>query len=544
MAGDFITQNQGDPDIERSLNAAMEIMEFDSNATIDDYNPLIDEITTEFYAIENMNDIQGLKNNMVSHIDGLKHYFNTLITTSVPPRYQRILKDDVKNWLQLEMRGIKSQNGLDKYKSVLELEDKIRDASIKNSKAQDDHFARLVRKVDQVKLMKISSKQKPEEFDKAVERVNVLTDKFVEKYIKPEQRKYIKANILDWTSKELVGGKKLAYDANKLIEAQEKFGNDLRKYHVNQHPIETFNSWLLLNAKEEENKNSSTESTKDSNKERVKDTYGKYVQIFLNNAQLVEIQDMLMEAVQTGNAAQVKDHFSDYYVHVDGVTPDTMDSDLAIDHMVRSLILKDNTETAKMFVEKLGLADKVLEIEHKLLTDLKPKKKIKEIANIMKDTNLIASVAKSEIETLATYINDTEDIVGTIEDTKKRIQTKTKKAKNKDIVNRVLDCLDSSRELIINNPDLARSAMLAQEFQSALNDMGHMANNSIDEKQEILRIINMVYQFLAELQIPEYDKGYKKQQEIIKEYNELNQFNIDTMQKAANESTAMEVYQK
>ena len=543
MAGDFITQNQGDPDIERSLNAAMGIMEFDSNVTIDDINPFIDEMTTEFYAIENMNDIQGLKNNMVSHIDGLKHYFNTLITTSVPPRYQRILKDDVKNWLQLEMRGIKSQNGLDKYKSVLELEDKIKDASINNTKAQDDHFARLVRKVDQVKLMKLGNKQKPEELEKAVERINVLTDKFVEKYIRPEMRKQIKANMLDWTSKELVGGNKLQYNGTQVLEAQDKFAHDLRKYHVNQHPIETFNNWLLLNAKDSE-KEGNTEGINKENEQikRLRDTYGRYAQIALNNAQLIEIQDLLMEAVQTGNAAQVKDYFSDYYVYTNGAS--TMDDDLAIDHMVRSLILQDNTETAKMFVEKLGLADKVLDIEHKLLTELKPKNKIKEIAKIMKDTNMVASVAKAEVEKLALSINDSEDIVASIENTKQQIQLKTKKAKNKDLVNCTLEALDNTRELLVSNPDISRTAMLAQEFQSALNDMGHIANKSMDEKQEILRVIRLVYQFLTELQVPEYDKAYKKQQEIAKEFEELTQFNIQTMQKAAQSSTAMEVYQK
>ena len=81
-----------------------------------------------------------------------------------------------------------------------------------------------------------------------------------------------------------------------------------------------------------------------------------------------------MEAVHEGNPAHVKHYFDDYTIDADSKV--SMNSDEAISHMVASLLMEDNTKPAKMFVEKLGLGDRVMDIETKLLHDANPKKQI------------------------------------------------------------------------------------------------------------------------------------------------------------------------
>lgn len=530
MMGDFITRNYGDKDIERSINAALELTELDKNAEIKDYNKHIDVIVKEFNALEKVNSPEEMREEIIRNNKALKNYFNTMLNIDVPPKYHRILREDIKNWMNEEIKIGQTSNGIDSNKELVLIKNKIENFGIEgNDKDKINGFTKIQDTVNKVKVLKSAKKQNPEKIQEAVDKVNTMTDKYVNKYIKPEYQENVKADINDWMSKELVGGKRQGYNAEACAKARNKFADDYAKYHVTQHPQEILTNFLLLSAS-------------DAEPVRQKKTYKGYLQTELDYAKLIEVQDLLMEAVQTGNAAHVKNYFDDYYVYpYDDDTPQSMNSDAAIDDMVKNLILQDNTKTAKMFIEKLGLGDRVMQIESELLKEAEPKKKIDSIAKIFKNTNSLITIANNEVSKLSKVIDSSDNIEQDIDNTKKNIMEQLKNDETKQAAKHILDSLDKTKQFIQEHPDIQKSAVLSQEYADGVTNVQADANDKIKQYQEYLNSVNLIYNCLKGVHLPEYSKGYKIQQDMIKEQNELLKYNNEVLSAATAGNPDIEV---
>jgi hypothetical protein len=63
--------------------------------------------------------------------------------------------------------------------------------------------------------------------------------------------------------------------------------------------------------------------------------------------------------------------------------------------MVRNMLLDHNPETAKMFVEKLGLGERVMKIERETIKQLNGKEQVDYMAKVLKDASKLISTAKA-----------------------------------------------------------------------------------------------------------------------------------------------------
>ena len=520
MVGQFISDNMQDPDMEDTLAGAYKIMEMDKGATINDFKDEIDTLVNTTNAIEKINSEEVLKEAISAESDGIKGYIDNHVKLNIAPRYRRTVKEDLNNLIKLEYAW-KQNNGLDNNKELLSLQSKISDASINpDDKIQTDKFVRLMTYVNKAKMMKSADKVDSEKLANQIDKINDYADKYVDRFIEPDKKNYIKANINDWLSKELISPKKnkdnLGYE---LENARQKYRADFVKYNLLSNPVDLLNEFLLANAS-------------DAKKDDYTKFYGKTLQSELELSKLIEIQDLLMEAVGTGNAAQVKDYFDEYYVTpYNGDDVVSMNSDSSIDWMVRSLIVEDNTKTAKMFVEKLGLGDRVMKIEQNILKDLNPKEKIDEVAGILQKTGKYTTIFTDEYKRINNELSETDDVNKTLTLAKKRIIQKAKEVGAQKEVKPYLDALDEAKEMILENPDLPKSVIFTQKTNDALVQIQDSINKQIKENQDYLNVINLFYDFLIDLHLPEYSKGYKIQQEIQNDYKLLKQYNQDVMMK-------------
>lgn len=522
MVGSFVTYNGNDPDMEETLESAYAIFDLGKDATIKDYNKHLDNISATINALKNLNKEETLKYVIKEENKELNNFYNELIEKNIPKRYRKIVKKDLINLTKLKTQN-SCDNGFDENKDLIELLQKISDCSINpDNKNQTDKFVRLMTYVNKTRLINNSENKDKDVLNQNKTKVNDYADKYVEKYIKPEKKQYIRANIQDWINSEITDSRKKRSTEKDVEEARLKFEEDFKKYNYTSNPTMLLDEFLLASA-------SDSKTTKNNN------FYKSLVENELEISKLIEIQDLLMEAVETGNAAQVKNHFKDYDVHIQqgyNIEETEMDSDEAIDWMVRNLLIKNNTKTAKMFVEKLGLGDRVMRIERKLIEDLNAKEKINEACEILIKTGELSTIIKEELDNLTDGLNNSDDYISAANKTKQNIIERTKDLDSKKEVTEYLKAIDEGVKFIKENPGLPKNILMEQKTTDASIQIANETNKILTEKQDYFHMVNNLYKFLLDIHLPEYSKGAKLQKVMAKEQKALENYYINIFAKA------------
>ena len=513
LVNKFIDANVTDSNFETVLDAAYNIMETNKSGTIADYNDNIDVIVSTMKMVEAVNTIDDYKNSNIENSKAINRYINMTIDTNIPSKYRKILKEDAKQWFNLELGLRNNENGLDMNKDMLVLQTNI----LKNTKTNDnkallEEFTEIYNALSAAKESNTASKKSKEAINYQLRNLNDMSNRFLDKFVTEESKNGLRANMNDWFRKELVGGKKKQVRIEDVDKAREQFFSDYKKHHITSHPSEILEDYLLSVAK-------------DAEPRQEKAVYKKYLETELNLAKFVAIQDALMDAVQAGNASQVKNYFDDFYVDpYNNGNIVNMNSDTAIDYMIRSLLLDNNTETAKMFVEKLGLGERVIDIETRIIKQLKTREKIDNIVKTLTESTAHAVIVKTEFDKLLKVINSADDVDSAINKTKYALAKQTKDYKDKASKKIIYSALEAGREAIKQNPNVSRSAIMAKLMNEALEAANNSISEKVQEEQSYIEIANTIYNFLLSIQFPEKSKGERMQAKVAKEQQTLNDY--------------------
>ena len=527
FVGDFITVNATDTDMKDTLDAAYDLMELPDGVSIKEYNKYIDSIVNTVKVIENVNSVEDFQESNDSYKEGINRYFRTILDVNVPPRYHRLLTDDMKRWLSLENISRKQYNGIDSNKDMLDLQLKVSKNSYnKDKKGQIEGFVEIIDAVNNIKIENMDKEKNPDKIKEQLNSLHEKSDKYLDKYVKPEAKDNLRASFNDFYRKEIVGGKKRNVSVSDVETARDKFLSDFKKHHITSHPSDVIDQFLLLSAKDAE----------DTPQQKI---YKKYLETELNLAKYISIQDSLMEAVHEGDASRVKEYFDEYNViPYDGNDVVNMNSDTAIDYMIRSLLLDKNPQTAKMFVEKLGLGERVIKIELDVIKQINPKEKVDNIVNELKSSTELTNIVKEEYDNLLGVIDNSKNPSREINQTRRNIKSRTKSLSDKDSIKKFLQALDDTAEILKSKPKVLKSAIMASNMNQAFKDVNEDVNERVKEEQEYISVVNMLYNFLQNIQFPPYSKGIKLQKKVEKEqldlaaytnksYNSLREANPD-----------------
>ena len=66
----------------------------------------------------------------------------------------------------------------------------------------------------------------------------------------------------------------------------------------------------------------------------------------------------------------------------------------------------------------------------------------------------------------------------------------------------------------------------------------------VRELQSYLDIVNLIYKFLGDLNLPEYSKGYKDQQRLVKEQQELIEYNNRVLTQVSKDTEGVAIEDK
>lgn len=508
LAGEYITNNYTDPDAQDALNAAYQILQADKTTPAGEFKKLIDIISEEYRAVTKTNEDHPFEKTNKENIQSLKEYFNELLNYNIPSRYQRILREDLQNWIREEFK--KKDRTLGNRTGAFELRSKLDEYGIKNNtRGKLENFIKLQNAIYSVKLLKDSENTDKSELELMQAEINNAAEEYIKKYVKPEYQSHAHRLIKNWINNELRGKIKSGYNPQMCEAAKNKFAEDFKKYHYSKQPVEVFKDYLMAAAK-------------DSPTAKYKDSYKRFLENHLTTAMLIDIQDLLMEAVQTGNAAEVKNYFKDYYVNpYNSPFPLTMDSEESLSYMTRALLVNNNFETAKMFVEKLGLAEKVIDFETKEFDHYDADKIIKKIINIVTATQTNLKAARTEFDKLVQIIDTSEDFEKLIDEAKANIIKQTKRNSRQNEIKTYLEALDNAKKEILEGTDYKKSFILQQHMDDAIQNVIQKTNADSVEHQQYLNMLIQLYSFFGELSLPEYSEAYKKQQILVEKFEKF-----------------------
>ena len=383
-------------------------------------------------------------------------------------------------------------------------------------------------------------------FENAKNNLKSEIDKFAENYIKPDYQRTVIAGACEIIKEEMKKQNGSGFKSVREAELEEKFKKDANKYHILNYPEEILDRFLKLCAKDSV-KNTTTKQPEfeQANSELL--STKEYLEIALSLASIVDMQELLMEAVSLGNPALVSEKFKNYdteLVDNDTGMPLSMSDNRAIDYIVRSLLLDNDDNSSVNFVETLGLTDKFLKAEEELLNVKKMKEKIDEVTDIIMTTNAQTTIFADEFKTFNYDSDNDEHFIEHIDRAKENIIKRTADLKLKDNVDVIIVALEQVKADVKSNPDLSKYSIFTENIQMALNTLQENTNDLVKNLKSDLSELESIYEMIQKLYVPEYSEGYAYKKSIDEKYGEIRDYNNSSLKKVINESKNMEIVSK
>ena len=391
--------------------------------------------------------------------------------------------------------------------------------------AEQKEYKKLKAAIRKYRRINASQNRLQKSFNNNLQKINNTASDFIENNIQPEYITAVQKGIENFIKKELAPSKTNNDNADKLARLEQKLIDEYTRYNYMNHPTELLDRYIELCAKDGEIAQAKTEERKkELNLE--KNIKKDYLQTALALASIIEMQELLMDAADMGNPAlatyKFKNFSSGFFDEITGAEAN-LDDPAVINYMVRSLMLENDYSTAIMFVEKLGLTDKFLQIEDKKFDVEEYKKLVNKAASIIKTTNRQVSILQEE---LAKINEETPDnMVQKIDKLKENYIKKTSNLNHKKNVKIILEALDNSKTVISENPALSSKILLEETINNALARISQITNSDLRECQSELKQLKTICDMISQINVPEYREGFKYKQNILEKFKIIENYN-------------------
>ena len=291
-------------------------------------------------------------------------------------------------------------------------------------------------------------------------------------------------------------------------------------------PEKYMNEFLLLsakNAKHPDRKyNPETKEGKEALKE-IKEIYKTNMKSLLYKGDMMELQYILMDCANKGNLNAVRDALRKSTMQLTDGRVVSLDSEEGINLIVTPMLKEENLDTAALFLNQLGLSEKVADmISDKESLDI-AYKNFKRIQSILKSADSQAKFAREEFRKLGNIDNNPnyEEI---IKDLKKKLIEKAKRtnyAKSADIFD---EALNEVLKDIKQQPDQSKTLLLGTNIDLAISGLREVVRSNIDDLNIPLHVIQIRYNLLEKLILPDDSNIANKAKEYVLKIQDLLEY--------------------
>lgn len=314
--------------------------------------------------------------------------------------------------------------------------------------------------------------------------------------IQPEYRSRVNAKMNDWVKALRTGvGEKEAYEEVLMLTD---------KYHMLKQPQKVLDEYLLNCTKDDELSKMLCQA------------YKKSLESLINNSKFIAVQSILMKASKNGVTNKVAQEFENVDITLysydengeeKGVEVKKMSSPSVIMTMVKSLLIEDDYEIAKSFVEKFNLEEMVVP----LLANSEEIVMARESLKVMQDCRDTQVLEQKILAGLRDKISALPqlDADGIVNKTYEFMDYLSKQTYNKEM-NFYVDNVIASFENLISSPELDKLSKLNTRalFSDLLDSI--LANSMQDAIAEVKEInnyffnANIIHGFLTSLNLDNF----------------------------------------
>lgn len=319
---------------------------------------------------------------------------------------------------------------------------------------------------------------------------------------------------------------KYSQNVEDAEEIFDRFKDLFMKHRLLETPDKYMNEYLLLCAKDSKHPdrkyNNDSEEAKKAIKD-MRDTYKSNLKSLLYKSDMMELQYTLMDCAKKGNLNAVRDAFKKSTLELTDGSVVTMDSEEGLNLIISPMLQEENLDTAALFLNQLGLSEKVAKmISDKSSLDV-AYKNFNRIQTILKSADSQAKFAREELRKLGN-IDDNPDYEQIILDFKQRLMDKARRTSFSTGASIFEAAIDDVIKDIKNQPDQSKTLLLGTDIDLAIAGLREVVRANINYLNTPLQIIQKRYDLMKKLILPDNSKVADDAEKYIESLQELLEY--------------------
>ena len=324
--------------------------------------------------------------------------------------------------------------------------------------------------------------------------------------------------------------------SNKWIKAKAKgvpeadmyyadFKFFLDKHNIINTPDKLLKDYLLLLAKPTETNNPYKEMTEEQKKEieNLKNIYDKNISSLLYSANLVEIQQLLMRSTKKGSLNLIKNELKNTRLPLRNGLVTDLYSDAGLSLILNNMYDEGELETALMFIDQLGLEDRVVEMYSRITDFDKAKAAVKRIHSVLNSVDKQVAYINKEIEKLSDIDTDPNYKQRMLE-TKERIDKFCKRTSFRKSIKNIDKVMNGLIDEFEKNPNLPKYKNIRNNINYLNLKNIEQAQNYVKRPNAILKQVQDIQALLMKIKLRNNSPALEQREEFFKKITDLETF--------------------
>ena len=252
----------------------------------------------------------------------------------------------------------------------------------------------------------------------------------------------------------------------------------------------------------------------------------------LHNADIVELQSILMDCAHEGNLNVVQKALKNSTLEFKDGSIVQLNSTKGLQAILTPLMADDTLDSAEMFINQLGFGEEAVNMISDITNFKNGYTLIKKIYTSMDKLDKQAGIARKELEKIKEEdINNAPNYMEIIEQHKEELLKKIRKVGSKITVEIYAAAIQDAINKIKQFPDASKENFIETYINQAINANAQLTGNSIEMINSTLNQIGEYEKLMTRIHLEPNSPAEKIRQEYIENCDKLieykNTFNTD-----------------
>lgn len=298
----------------------------------------------------------------------------------------------------------------------------------------------------------------------------------------------------------------------KALELKVSLYEDFKEHYILKNPQNLLEAYLKSCAK-------------DSRTKELNEYFNTLMGVALAYAQIGEIEETIMEALESGVELSVKTALKDFKLKRKDGIESSMDSPEMVASMANSMIVDKKIDTPLLFLEKFGFNDTYVEYMAKNLDLDAAKKMIDSNYKLVTNFGDFEKVAGAEINDAIDKLNNGEEYVSTLNILKKQLKSAGRKYKvSQREIKILLSAIDNTINFCENDKNLQVSLVFNSLINNAKATVAKQIKEKYDENESYLGTIEVLMNLISTVMLMDGSSANTARAELCDKYRQLAEY--------------------